>query len=188
MRIALDITDGGAKRVGCALRVAFCGAALAFAHTAASGQTQSPGAQNRNGTACAAQEPGATAPNTAEAGCQELGPNFATPSAGVLGGTRPFSVTSIIRVDAAVPKPPVAMPQGDSFNVVGSATLVKTRREALPACLAAGKRWSARSGAGTSTTCLDHKGDVIAYQECKASGSSPECTVVMLQQDTARTP
>ncbi len=191
MRTLPNLTDVSITRIcrmsaGLLLLVLCCGRETQ-AQTPASHTTQ-PGTQNRNGTGCAGQEPNPSAANASDANCPELGPNFATPSMGVPGANRPPAVTSIIRVDATLPKPPVAMPAGDTFTVVGGATLVKTRRAALDACLSAGKRWSARSSAGTSTTCLDYKGQVIAYQECRASGGSPDCTVVMAEQESAKTP
>ncbi len=176
-------------RNACKLAGLFCVACLAVSHaqSAAAGQALPPGAQNRNapGTACVGQEPNPAAPNAVEANCPDLGPNFATPLAATPVVTRPQPVTSIIRVDAPLPKPPVDLPPGDTFNTVGSATLVKTRRETLDACLASGRRWSARSNAVSSTTCLDQKGEVIAFQECKPASSSPECTVV-LPRDSAK--
>ncbi len=93
------------------------------------------------------------------------------------------NVVAFVRVDAVIPKPPVAMPEGDSFSVVGTATLVKVRRAELTDCLATGKRISTRANASTSTTCLDRKGELLAYEECKPGSS--EC-IVMTSQETAK--
>jgi hypothetical protein len=58
--------------------------------------------------------------------------------------------------------------------------MVKAKLPKLGACLSAGKGWSGKTGAATSTTCLDRRGEVVAYQECQpAAGVSPmTCKVV----------
>ena len=139
-----------------------------------------PGTQNRNGANTPCGGPDSASANN-DPSCSDFGPNFAVPSAGVSGAIRPLPIISVVRVEAALPKPPVALPQGVNFSQVGSITMIKTRRETLDACLATGKRWSARSTAASSTTCLNPKGDALAFQECKPSAGSPECTVVMAQ-------
>ena len=146
----------------------------------ANGQGAPAGTQNRNGanTPCGGQD-AATANN--DSNCSDFGPNFAAPSAGILGGNRPLPVISVVRVEAVVAKPPITLPPGVTFDQVGSVTMVKTRRETADACLAAGKRWSVRSSAASSTTCLNQKGDVLAFQECKPSSGSADCMVVMAQ-------
>lgn len=163
--------------------VFFSGSAL-YAQSSATVQSAPPGTQNRNGVNTPCTE-SSTTPNPVDSNCTELGPNFAVPSAGIPVKTHSLPIVSIVLVDAAIPKPPVALPPGVTFNQAGSVTMIKTRRETADACLAGGKRWSARSGAASSTTCLDHKGNVVAFQECKPSSNSPDCSVVMAQ-DTGK--
>lgn len=165
------------------------GSAAAYAQTNATGQVLSPGAPGaRTGTGCSATDPttatatnGTTAPN-----CLDAGPGFATPSTNMPIVDRAKAVTSLVRVDAVVPRPPVVMPDGDTFSVVGGVTLVKLRRPALDACLATGRRISARASAATSTTCLGPKGDVLAYQECKAGSTEAAGCTVLMPEDIAK--
>lgn len=182
-------TKNVAGRIVLALLLAGC-SGLAQAQTTPTGQPVTPGTRNnRTSTACTGTDavPGAT--STTDTNCEPAGPGFVAPTTNMPMGDRGHQVTSIVRVDALVPKPPVTMPEGDTFSVVGNVTLLKLHRPALEACLASGKRISERASAGTSTTCLDHKGEVIAYQECKAGS----CTVVTpqdmaKQQETPKRP
>jgi hypothetical protein len=163
--------------------------AVAHAQTTATGQVLSPGAPGaRTGTGCSATDPNtpAAANGTAAPNCLDAGPGFATPSTNMPIGDRAKAVTSLVRVDAVVPRPPVTLPEGDTFSVVGSVTLVKLRRPALDACLATGRRISARAAAATSTTCLNPKGDVMAYQECKAGSTEAAGCTVLTPEDIAK--
>lgn len=170
----------------CSLALAL-GSAAAHAQTTAAGQVLTPGAPGgRTATGCTAQDPNtptATATNgTSTPSCLDAGPGFVVPTTNMPAGERAKAVTSLVRVDAVIPRPPVVLPEGDSFSVVGSVTLVRLRRPALDACLATGRRISARANAVTSTTCLSPKGDVLAYQECKA-GSTEAAGCTMLTPD-----
>ena len=141
--------------VACALALAL-GSGAGHAQTNATGQVLTPGTPgSRTANGCTAQDPNsATATNgTPAPNCLDAGPGFAAPTMPVT--ERAKAVTSLVRVDGVVPRPPVALPEGDSFSVVGSVTLVKLRRPALDACLATGRRISARAAAATSTTCLN---------------------------------
>jgi hypothetical protein len=165
------------------------GSAAAHAQTTATGQVLSPGAQGaRTGTGCSATDPNtATTPNgTPAPNCLDAGPGFVTPSTNMPIGDRAKAVTSLVRVDAVVPRPPVALPDGDTFSVVGSVTLVKLRRPELAACLATGRRISARASAATSTTCLSPKGDILAYQECKAGSTEAAGCSVLTPEEIAK--
>ncbi len=161
----------------------------AHAQTTPTGQVLAPGAPGaRTGTGCSATDPNtATSANgTPTPNCLDAGPGFAIPSTNMPIGDKAKAVTSLVRVDAVVPRPPVALPEGDSFSVVGSVTLVKLRRPALDACLATGRRISARAAAATSTTCLSAKGDVLAYQECKAGSTEAAGCSVLTPEDIAK--
>ena len=48
-------------------------------------------------------------------------------------------------------------------------TMLKAKLPQVRACLGVAKSWTKRANAATSTTCVDHKGEVLAYQECKPS-------------------
>ena len=165
------------------------GSTRAHAQTNPTGQVLTPGAVgSRPSTGCSATDPNAaTATNgTTTPNCLDAGPGFVSPSTNMPIVDRGKAVTSLVRVDAVVPRPPVALPEGDSFSVVGSVTLVKLRRPALDACLASGRRISARTSASTSTTCLGPKGDVLAYQECKAGSTEAGGCSVLTPDDIAR--
>ncbi|MGI4755911.1 MAG: hypothetical protein ACRYGF_03580 [Janthinobacterium lividum] len=169
------------------------GSHIAGAQTTATGQVVAPGTQPRKPAAnpCNTTDTTAAVSSTNDANCLETSPGFAVPGVGKAAAERPRNVVAFVRVDTVIPRPPVAMPDGDSFSVVGSATLVKVHRSELADCLATGKRISARSSASTSTTCLDHKGELLAYQECKTGGG--DCIVVTpqdisKQQESSKTP
>ena len=165
-------------------------AALAGAQTTMSGQATPPGTQNHTG----APQPCVTDPTgnpmsqaQIDATCNAAGPGFAVPSTNTpLGDKTPRPVTAIVRVDSVVPKP-AAVPFPMDFNTVGNVTMVKAKLPRVQACFASGRVWASRTGAATSTTCLDHKGEVIAYEECKAKvgDAQPECTTAMPQQSDA---
>lgn len=157
------------------------------AQTTAAGTVVSPATQGArpNSTTppnCTGQEPNSAAGVVADANCVAAGPGFVTPSANMPNGRNSY-LTSLVRVDAVVPRPPVTLPDGDSFSVVGTVTLLKLRRPEVGACLATGRRISARAGAPTSTTCLDPKGEVMAYQECRANSTEQAGCTVMTMQD-----
>lgn len=162
-----------------ALGLGLC-AAAAGAQTAPNGQM--PGARSHRST-----PPGCTSPDTApgttngtDPNCVEGTPGFASPAMDVPPADAPHVVTAIIRVDTAMPRPPVVLPAGNSFTVLGNATLIKVRRADQDACLNTGKRISARVSAATSTTCLDRKGDLLAVQECKSGAA--DCSVMTAQE------
>lgn len=157
----------------------------AGAQTTPSGQVVAPGTkgQRSGATTCSGPDTPTNVANANDANCVEAAPGFVSPALDASTAEHPRNVVALVRVDAVVPRPPVAMPDGDSFSVVGSATLVKVRRPELKDCLATGKRISARANASTSTTCLDRKGELLAYEECK-SGSA-DC-IVMTPQDVAK--
>ena len=161
----------------------------AHAQTTPTGQVLAPGTPGaRTGTGCSATDPntttatnGTTAPN-----CLDAGPGFAAPSTNMPVNDKAKSVMSLVRVDAVIPRPPVVLPEGDSFSVVGGITLVKLRRPVLEACLATGRRISARASAATSTTCLSPKGDVLAFEECKAGSTETAGCSVLTPEDIAK--
>lgn len=165
-------------------------ALLAGAQTTPSGQATPPGTQNRTGSA----QPCATDPTgnpmsqaQIDANCSVAGPGFAVPSTNTPPGDKAeHHVTAIVRVDAVVTKP-ATVPFPMDFSTIGNVTMVKARLPRVQACFTAGQIWSNRSGAATSTTCLDHKGEVIAYQECKAKvgDAQPACTTTTPQQSDA---
>ncbi len=168
-----------------------CSAPAVLAQTTPSGQVGSPGAQGRRSgvTNCVNTESpatgttAATASNANDSNCVEPAPGFVNPGLPLTGAEATHAVTAFVRVDSVVPRPPVTLPAGDSFSVVGDATLVKVRRAELKDCIATGKRISARANASTSTTCLDRKGELLAYEECKIGAG--DC-VVITTQDVAR--
>ena len=161
----------------------------AHAQTTPNGQVLAPGAPGaRTGTGCSATDPSTTVATngTPTPNCADAGPGFALPSTNMPIIDKAKAITSLVRVDAVVPRPPVAMPEGDSFSTVGGVTLVKLRRPELAACLATGRRISARASAATSTTCLGPKGDVLAYQECKAGSTEAAGCSVLTPDDIAK--
>ncbi|MGI4853507.1 MAG: hypothetical protein ACRYF4_05585 [Janthinobacterium lividum] len=181
MRMTKEVWTGG---VALALLLA-CGACTAGAQTTPGGQVVAPGTKGQRSGATPCNGPDATpaAANANDANCVEAAPGFASSPLNTPGDERKMNVVALVRVDSVVPRPPVTMPEGDSFSVIGSATLVKVRRAELKDCLATGKRISARANASTSTTCLDRKGELLAYEECKAGIS--ECAV-LTPQDIAK--
>lgn len=133
-----------------------------------------------HGSASSCQE---GSPVANDPGCTESAQGFAAPMLGTVVPDSPRAITALVRVDALLKRPPVALPAGNSFTVVGTATLIKVRRADQDACLATGKRISARVNAATSTTCLDRKGDLLAVQEC--TPGTQDCAVI-LAPDIAR--
>ena len=182
----------GARRVfsGIALSVALGLASVAAqAQTSPTGQVLSPGAPGaRTGTGCSATDPNSTTSTngTSAPNCLDAGPGFATPSTNTPAGDHARMVMSMVRVETVIPRPPVVLPEGDSFSVVGGVTLVRLRRPAVEACLATGRRISARASAATSTTCLGPKGDVLAYEECKAGSTEAAGCSVLTPADIAK--
>ena len=185
------------RALGLATTVLLCSATPALAQTTPSGQVGAPGTQGRRSgvTNCVNTESpasgttAATTSNANDSNCVEAAPGFVSPSLPVTGADSARAVTAFVRVDSVVPRPPVTLPAGDSFSVVGGATLVKVRRAELKDCIATGKRISARANASTSTTCLDRKGELLAYEECKLGAA--DCVVVTTddvarQQDSAK--
>lgn len=151
---------------------------LVAAQTTPTGQVVAPGTQQEkktNTANCGAEAP-STAANGTDSNCAEVSPGFALPALDTVATDRPREIIAFVRVDAVVPRPPVALPAGDSFSVVGGATLVRVHRTELGDCLATGKRIRARAGAPTSTTCLDRKGELLAYQECGTGAA--DCLVL----------
>lgn len=152
-----------------------CSSVAAWGQAGPVGQPRSA----RGGNGCQEGTPGAANdPN-----CAEAAPGFAVPALETAVPDSPHAVTALVRVDAMMKRPPVALPNGNSFTLVGTATLIKVRRADQDACLATGKRISARVNAATSTTCLDHKGELVAVEEC--TPGTPDCAVV-LAADIAR--
>ncbi len=155
-----------------------CGAA--HAQTNATGQVINPTAPGAGiNTTCPTVDSTAamTATNN-DANCgAALTAGFASPTLPQPAPEPP--VIALIRVSSVVDKP-AAFPFPIEFNVVGDATMVKARMPRLNACFSAGKGWTRRSNAATSTTCVDQKGEVIAYQECKpgANGEPMTCQAV----------
>lgn len=159
-------------------------AALLVACSAVSAWAQAgPGVPSRNarGTAAGCQE--GTPATANDPNCADGAPGFAAPTLETVVPDSPRAVTALVRVDAIMKRPPVALPGGNSFTLVGTVTLIKVRRADQAACLATGKRISARVNAATSTTCLDHKGELLAVEEC--TPGTPDCAVV-LAADIAR--
>ncbi len=161
----------------------------AHAQTSPTGQVLTPGAPGaRTGTGCSTTDPNtAVATNgTPTPNCADAGPGFAIPSTNMPIGDKAKAVTSLVRVATVVHRPPVALPEGDSFSIVGGVTLVKLRRPEVAACLASGRRISARASAATSTTCLSAKGEVLAYQECAAGSTESSGCSVLTPEDIAK--
>lgn len=150
----------------------------AGAQTTPSGQVVAPGAQGRRAVAvpCSGTLVTTTGSNANDANCIEAAPGFAAPALNQRPAESDRNIVAFVRVGAVIPRPPVTLPEGDSFSVAGSATLVKLRRAQVTDCLATGRRISARANASTSTTCLDRNGELLAYEECKPGESA--CTVL----------
>lgn len=159
-----------------ALLLVACGTLPTRAQTSPNGQSRSP---RGNGNSC--QDGTPTAAN--DPNCVDGAPGFAVPMLEAAVPDSPRAVTALVRVDAILKRPPVVLPAGNSFTLVGTATLIKARRADQNACLATGKRISVRVNAATSTTCLDPKGELLAVEEC--APGTPECAV-LLAADIAR--
>ena len=138
------------------------GSAAAHAQTTANGQVLSPGAPgSRTGTGC--RPPTRTRPlghnGTTDAELPGCRSGLCRSIDQHAHGDRAKAVTSLVRVDCGCAAAAGGtLPEGDTFSVVGSVTLVRLRRPALDACLATGRRISARANAATSTTCLECQG------------------------------
>ncbi len=137
---------------------------------------------------CSGVDASGTPVSPNDTSCGPFAPGFATPSTNTPPGETPKPVTAVVRVEATVEKPAM-LPFPMDFTTIGSATMVKAKMPRLNACFRAGKVLSDRSGAATSTTCLDHKGEVIAYQECKPKvGETPMvCSTVMANEQPGST-
>ena len=98
------------------------GGNIAGAQTTATGQVVAPGTQPRKPAAnpCNTTDTNAAVSSTNDANCLETSPGFAVPGVGKAAAERPRNVVAFVRVDTVIPRPPVAMPDGDSFSVVGS--------------------------------------------------------------------
>ncbi len=142
----------------------------AGAQTSANGMTTPPGTQSHTGITqpCANMDASGVPSNQAqvEANCTSPLPGFAVPSTNTPQPEHP--VTAVIRVNSVVQKPD-KFPYPMDFQVVGDVTMLKARLPQVRACLGVAKSWTKRANAATSVTCIDHKGDVVAYQECKPS-------------------
>jgi hypothetical protein len=162
-----------------ALFLGFAGVS-AHAQTAPNGQVLSPGVQTHPGASanCGTDASGMPVSSN-DANCSQLAPGFVAPSTNTAVDT-PKPVMAVVRVETKVEKP-ATLPFPMEFTSIGDATMVRAKMPRVEACFRAGKVLSDRSGAGTSTTCVDHKGEVIAYQECKPkSGDTPMvCSTVM---------
>jgi hypothetical protein len=162
---------------------AFSVAGFAGAQTSPSGQVVPPNTQTRSGTTqpCSVQETTGMPLSQAQidANCAGLAPGFVVPSTN-MPDDKGHHVVAVVRVESVVQKP-ATLPFPMEFHVVGGSTMVKARLPRVQSCFVAGQVWSNRTGAATSTTCLDHKGEVIAYQECKPKvGDTPaSCSNVM---------
>jgi hypothetical protein len=152
----------------------------AHAQTAPSGQMLSPGVQTRGAASapCGVDSSGMPL-STNDATCGQVAPPVVAPSTNNATDA-PKPVMAVVRVETHVDKP-ATLPFPMDFTNIGTATMVRAKMPRLEACFRAGKVLSDRSGAGTSTTCVDHKGDVIAYEECKPKvGDTPMvCSTVM---------
>jgi hypothetical protein len=151
----------------------------AQAQTSASGVPVTAGARGGATANCSTVDASGIPVNSTDPSCGPFAPGFVTPDTNTPAG-EPKTVTAVVRVNSVVERP-TAAPFPIDFNVIGNATMVKAKLPRLNACYSAGKYWSNRSNAATSTTCLDHKGDVIAYQECKPKdGDRPMvCSTVL---------
>jgi hypothetical protein len=156
--------------------------AVAGAQTNPNGMATPPGTQSKSTASQPCANMSATGqPSTqaqVDAGCTGMGPNFATPSTNTPLPEH-HDVTAVIRVSAVVDKPEKA-PFPMDFQVVGDATMLKAKLPQVRACLGVAKGWTKRTNAATSTTCVDHKGEVLAYQECKpeTGGVPMTCSAV----------
>jgi len=156
--------------------------AVAGAQTSASGMVTPPGTQSKSTASqpCANMAANGQPSSQAQvdAGCTGLGPNFEMPSTNAPLPDH-HDVTAVIRVSAVVEKPE-KFPYPMDFQVVSDATMLKAKLPQVRACLGVAKSWTKRANAATSTTCVDHKGEVLAYQECKpANGGVPmTCSAV----------
>lgn len=152
----------------------------AGAQTAANGIVTPPGAQNRtSATQPCANMDGSGQPSTqaqVDAGCTGLAPGFASPSIN-MPKAEGHPVTAVIRVNANVTKPD-KFPYPMDFQTVGDATMLKAKLPQVKACLGVARSWTKRANAATSVTCIDHKGEVLAYQECRpeTGGVPMACT------------
>ena len=158
-------------------------AGAAHAQTA-SGQVPSPGTQNRQGTIpnCSGVDASGMPLSPNDTSCGPFAPGFVAPNTNTPPGD-PKTVVAVVRVDSVVEKPTTS-PFPIDFNVIGGATMVKAKLPRLNACFSAGKYWANRGNAATSTTCLDHKGEVIAYQECKPKvGETPMVCSTLMPKD-----
>jgi hypothetical protein len=161
-------------------------AGFAGAQTNPSGQVIPPGTQTRSGATqpCTAQENGMPLSQAqVDANCAGLAPGFALPSTNT-PDDKGHHVVAVVRVESVVQKP-ATLPFPMDFHVVGNSTMVKARLPRVQSCFAAGRVWSNRTGVATSTTCLDHKGEVIAYQECKpkVGDTAGSCSNVMTKDE-----
>jgi|GEM_PF-4564256 len=154
--------------------------AAASSTVAQTSSSQSQGSQRRNSMQpCANVEIGGIPATQAQsdAPCTPLGPNFAVPSTNQPKPSR-SQVLAVIRVNTVVPRPE-KFPYPMDFETVGDATMLKTHLPELRACLGVARSWTRRTNASTSATCIDRKGEVLAYQECNPGESpdAPACTV-----------
>lgn len=138
---------------------------------AGSGMATPPGTQGKSSSTqpCAVMDATGQPSNQAQvdAGCTGLAPGFATPSTN-MPKPETHPVTAVIRVNASVTKPD-KFPYPMDFQTVGDATMLKAKLPQVNACLGVARSWTKRANAATSVTCIDHKGEVLAYQECKPS-------------------
>ena len=152
----------------------------AGAQTAPNGMVTPPGTQHKSSASqpCANMDSSGQPSNQAQvdAGCVALGPGFVNPSTN-MPKPEGHPVTAVIRVNATVTKPD-KFPYPMDFQTVGDATMLKAKLPQVKACLGVARSWTKRANAATSVTCIDHKGEVLAYQECKPdTGSVPmACT------------
>lgn len=159
-----------------ALGMALSMGVVAGAQTSANGMVTPPGTQNKTSAThpCANMDASGqpTTQAQVEAGCTGLAPGFVSPSTN-MPPPEHHDVTAVIRVNSVVAKPD-KFPYPMDFQVVGDATMLKAKLPQVRACLGVAKSWTKRANAATSTTCVDHKGEVVAYQECKpADGAVP---------------
>jgi hypothetical protein len=162
-------------------------AGFAGAQTLPTGQAPPPGTQNKTNSSqpCANADPTGmpTTQAQVDANCTPLGPGFAVPSTN-MPEDKGHHVVAVVRVESVIEKP-ATLPFPMEFHTVGNSTMVKARLPRVQSCFAAGRVWSNRTGVATSTTCLDHKGEVIAYQECKpkVGDTAGTCSNVMAKDD-----
>ncbi len=177
------------KTLICALIVsATLSASAVPTHAQTSPTGQLPGSQNTQNPNKGSATPGCadtsglpTSSATAEAGCNQLAPGFVNPSTNMPPGEH--RVVAVTRVEAVVEKP-AKLPFPMDFNVVGKNTMVSAKMPRLNSCFMSGQVLSNRSGAATSTTCLDLKGVVLAYEECTPkSGDMPMACSTVITKD-----